>query len=121
MRLTPRRRPWQPDHRLVRLLLLILLSKISEEPANCLEVDTDGDNDDSVIGNFSDSGVHGSSSAEDESTEPPPPYRLQSNVDDCVPCVCKWSGGKQVAECGGAQLVEVPRGLRTETQVREQD
>ena len=117
MRLTLRRRPtyrWQPDHRLVRLLLLILLSKISE-PANCLGVL----NDDNVIGAASNSSVTTVTTVNVafETEEPPnPPH---SDADDCAPCVCKWSGGKQVAECVGAQLVDVPRGLRAETQVSE--
>ena len=118
MRLTPKRRPWQPDHRLVRLLLLILLSKISK-PAHCLALDNDVDDDgngDNVIGttsNFSD-GVLGTFETEAA-------FRVPSDVDECSPCLCKWSGGKQTAECAGVQLVEVPQGLRAETQVREPD
>lgn len=33
-------------------------------------------------------------------------------------CLCKWAGGKQTAECGSAQLTEVPEGLNRDTQVR---
>ncbi|XP_003746471.1 immunoglobulin superfamily containing leucine-rich repeat protein-like [Galendromus occidentalis] len=113
MRFSPKRRPWQPDHRLVRLLLLILLSKISI-PVNCLAVDDVYDesinemaNATVVLGTFE--------------TDPPLPVTeaaaAAEDVDDCAPCLCKWSGGKQTADCAGAQLVEVPRGLRAETQV----
>ncbi|OQR74750.1 leucine-rich repeat-containing protein 70-like, partial [Tropilaelaps mercedesae] len=38
--------------------------------------------------------------------------------DQCpAGCLCKWSGGKQTAECGAAQLTQVPEGLNRDTQV----
>jgi hypothetical protein len=33
------------------------------------------------------------------------------------PCVCKWKGGKQTAECGGHKLITIPDGIDTSTQV----
>lgn len=33
------------------------------------------------------------------------------------PCVCKWKGGKQTAECGGHKLLTIPDGLSADTQV----
>lgn len=41
-----------------------------------------------------------------------------STDEECAKgCTCKWSSGKQTAECGHQQLLSVPDGLNTETQV----
>lgn len=33
------------------------------------------------------------------------------------PCICKWKGGKQTAECGGHKLINIPDGIDPSTQV----
>ncbi|KAJ8982370.1 hypothetical protein NQ317_006957 [Molorchus minor] len=47
-------------------------------------------------------------------------FFLISLCDGCpFPCICKWKNGKQTAECVNKDLVVIPEGMDTETQVLE--
>lgn len=42
---------------------------------------------------------------------------VQSNSACPAPCICKWKGGKQTAECGNHNLEIIPNGIDVNTQV----